>query len=669
MDKTLKAIHLRLDSTSKSLTKNAISQLIIKILYQYKNPIDLKTIVGELKSILKTTIDQKRIDDELEKLLHNQEIKYEKKKYSLSRPNRRTLEKRYVESEDRLKRIIAKYFRPFSSEYEVIKEWFSDTTVEFFKSYSNEWISDLCYNKSQKLKTNKEDIFKHIERRTKNNKNLDVNDISNLIEKFTECLIYKKDADLDAHLWEYGTSAFAANLLQSSIGADPISISAFRDSKCVLDTNVLMNIGLEASEYHYAIKKLDTIFDELKIRTGYFHITKEEYTNTVAVKNDEILRTASRFSYDVINETDDHFIQSAIQRKCHLYEDFESFCQEILTPPETLDEKKTIEYFNDDVELEKEIENAQNNEQKKKELNTIFKNVTGKDKRENVLVHDVGLITGTEYYRKNEKAFILSQEISINKYSHNKPTIENLPLAIRLETLINMLAIDNGGTEVNPTDFSILFADMIRFNLQPDKDIFQVADLAKLLDTELQIEQLPHGEVIKLAKNLHLNRSIGMSDEEVSLALNRDFQDVKLKFVEDLNITENNLAFEKSENKKYKHNLSKTEKALRRRIEKEEQKKYENSVLMSRLIWFLIIPLSVTILTCVGIYYFLDTSSQSNFKSYTIGIGINIVLWIFTSVIVTKPELIKRNLSKRNEIDEIVENRFRNEVKQNDTPT
>lgn len=45
------------------------------------------------------------------------------------------------------------------------------------------------------------------------------------------------------------------------------------------------------------------------------------------------------------------------------------------------------------------------------------------------MVHDVGLIAGTEYIRQNEKAFILSQEISVNKYSHSKPTLENLPLA------------------------------------------------------------------------------------------------------------------------------------------------------------------------------------------------------------------------------------------------
>lgn len=662
MDKILKALHLRLDSTSKSLTKNAVAQLIIKILFQHSNPINISTIEDDLKSVLKTSIEKSRIEESLQKLLDNQEIKYEKKKYAVTRSNRRTLDKRYAESEERLERIVAKYFQPYNSQKEAVIEWFSDATIEFFKSYSNEWISDLCFNKSQKLKTKRENIFKHIERRTKNNKDLDSTDHNNLVQNFIECLLHKKDSDLDAHLWEYGTSAFAANLLQSSIGADPISINAFRDSKCVLDTNVLMNIGLEASEYHHAIKKLDSIFNELNIEPGYLYITEQEYINTVANKNDEILRTASKFSYDVIKETDDHFIQSAVQRQCHLYEDFETFCQQILSPPKKLDEKQEISYFNDDKELDKTIEIAQNDEKKKIELNNIYKNVTGNDKREKALIHDVGLIAGIEFYRKNEKAFILSQEISINKYSHTKPAIENLPLAIRLETLINMLAIDNGGTEVNPTDFSNLFADMIRFNLQPDKDTFQVADLAKLLDTELQIEQLPADEVINLANKLHHNRSVGMSDEDVSLALNRDFQNVKLKFVEDYDIAQNDLAFEKSENEKYKRSLTKTERALRNRIESEELKKYENSVLWSRTIWFFIVPVAITILTCIGIYYFQDESSQSNFKNYAIGIAINIVLWIITSLIVTKPKLIKRNLSKKNEINGIVEERFRKEI-------
>lgn len=662
MDKILKALHLRLDSTSKSLTKNAISQLIIKILFQYESAINLSQIENELKSILNTSIEKSRIEKGIEKLLENKEIKYEKKKYSLTKSNRRTLENRYSESQERLNRIIDKYFSPFNSQKEIVIEWFSDATIEFFKSYSVEWISDLCYNNSQKIKTKKENIFEQIDKRTRHNKDLDKDDKTKLVENFIECLVHKKDSDLDALLWEYGTSAFAANLLQSSIGADPISINAFRDSKCVLDTNVLMNIGLEASEYHLAIKKLDLIFSQLNIEPGYFHITEQEYINTVSLKTDEILKTASKFSFDVIKETDDHFIQSAIQRQCHLYEDFEAFCKQILLPPNKLDSQQEIFLFNNDPELDKVILQAQNDEKKKEVLNKIFKDKVGRDKRENPLNHDVGLIAGIEYYRKTTKAFILSQESSINQYSHSKPIKDNLPLSLKLETLINMLAIDNGGTDVNPTDFSNLFAQMIRFNLQPDRDTFQIADLSKILEVELQIDQLPPDEVIKMANNLHQNRSKGLTDEEVNLELNRDFQNVRLKFVDDFDNAKEELTYSKRENEKHKKKLSKAETALKNRIKAEESKKYDNEVTLSRFIWFGIIPIAVTALTCLAIYFFVNNQAQSNFENYILGIVFNILFWSITSLVFTKPRLTKYNETRKIRIDVLVEERYTREI-------
>ena len=663
VDKILKALHLRLDSTSKSLTKNAVSQLIIKILFQYEKPLYFAEIEKDLKSILKTDIDTERIENGIEKLLDKNEIKYHKKKYSLTRSNRKTLEDRYSESQKRLERIIDKYFAPFNSKKEDVIEWFSDATIEFFNSYSVEWISDLCYTKSEKLKTKKENIFKKLERRTNHNKDLDKEDHKKLVDNFIECLIHKKDSDLDAHLWEYGTSAFAASLLQSSIGADPISISAFKDSKCVLDTNVLMNIGLEASEYHQAIKKLDKIFANLNIQPGYFHITEQEYINTVSNKKDEILRTASKFSFDVIKETDDHFIQSAVHRQCHLYEDFETFCKEILSPPNKLDEEQNIQIFNNDPELDKIIDDAQKDEKKKDYLNSLFKDISGKDKRENPLLHDVGLIAGIEYYRKHTKAFILSQELSINSYSHSKPVKDNLPLAIKLETLINMLAIDNGGTDVNPTDFSNLFAQMIRFNLQPDKNTFEITDLSKLLDVELQIEQLPHQEVIKMANKLHHNRAKGLTDEEVNLELNRDFQEVKLKFVDELGTAQEKLSYERVQNRKNTEQLSKTEQALKSRIRSEEFKSYDKEVRKSRIIWFLIIPAVVTALSLIAVYFLQNPEKKSDLENYIITIAVNLLFWVFTSFIITKPKLFKRNESKKDKIEKIVEQRFTKEVK------
>lgn len=662
MDKTLKTLHLRLDSTSKSLTKNALSQLIIKILFKDDKSKSINEIQSELKIIFKTDISLERIEFSLSKLVELDEISLKSKLYKLSRSNRRILGKRYEETKQRLDRIIKKHFEPYHSEKSQIIEWFSDATIEFFKSYSLEWVSDLSYTKSEKLKTKKEDIFKHIERRTKNNKNIDKQDVSDLIKKFIESIVNKKDADLDAHLWEYGTSAFAANLLQSSIGADMISLSAFSNSKCILDTNVLINISLDASEYHQAFKKLDKIFTKLNLTTGYYKITENEYVNTISHLNSEVIRSVSKFDFSVIKETDNDFIQSAIIRQCHLPEHFQSFCTQISFPPKFIDERQELIVFNDDLKLDAEIEKAQNDEIRKGKLNQIYKKVTGKDKKIAALNHDIGLIAGTEYLRRNEKAFIISQEVSINKYSHSKPHIENLPLSIKLETLINMLAIDNGGTDVNPNDFSNLFADMIRFNLQPKAETFEIADLSRLLDMEIQIEQLPTEEVINLANKVHTDISNGLNDDEISLNLNREFQDIKLKFVDDYTTAKEELGYEKREKEKHKLYASKTEIALRKRIKSEEYKRYDREVLISRIIWFLVLPLSITLLTILGIYFFNKSNQQTNFQSYSFGIISNVAFWIFTSLIIIKPKLKRFNNSKKDELDNLIEKRFNNEI-------
>jgi len=480
---------------------------------------------------------------------------------------------------------------------------------------------------------------------------------------FIECLINKKDSDVDAHLWEYGTSAFAANLLQSSIGADPISIAAFKGSKCVLDTNVLINIGLEASEYYQALKKLDLIFHHLNVTPGYFHITEQEYINTVSNLNKNLLRTVSRFDYSVIKETDDPFIQSAIKRQCHNYDDFQTFCHEISSLPAYIDSKQKIEFFNDDPKLDIAITKAGRDEKKKTELNTIFKDTTGRDKKDIPLIHDVEIIAGVEYYRQNEKAFILSQEISINKYSHTKPVIDNLPLAIRLDTIISMLAIDNGGIDVDPTDFSNLFADLIRYNLQPDKNTFKITDLSKLLDTELQIEQLPAEEVMKIANTVHDDIARGLSDEDINLDLNRQFQDVKLKFVDNLAEAKDNLSFEKSEKERLKKQTEKSANIIKNIYRKEESEKLDKVVGKNRCIWLLGLPLVITIISCLGIYLYQNTTVLTNFQSYIVTIFINLIIWIITGVFITRPLLIRKTEKNKLEIEDIVQKRYEEEIK------
>lgn len=107
--------------------------------------------------------------------------------------------------------------------------------------------------------------------------------------------------------------------------------------------------------------------------------------------------------------------------------------------------------------------------------------------------------------------------------------------------------------------------------------------------------------------------------------------------------------------------LSKTEKALKDRIRGEEVSNYDRAVIKNKCVWFIIVPLAITILTCIGIYYF-TAMTESSYINYIIGIVINLIFWLLSSLLVTKPKLFKHNESIKLQIEKIVEERFNRET-------
>ncbi|MEY2701869.1 MAG: hypothetical protein RLY43_502, partial [Bacteroidota bacterium] len=68
------------------------------------------------------------------------------------------------------------------------------------------------------------------------------------------------------------------------------------------------------------------------------------------------------------------------------------------------------------------------------------------------------------------------------------------------------------------------------------------------------------------------------------------------------------------------------------------------------------------VLTCFGIYYYYN-AKESSFENYLIGIAINLVFWIISSLTFTKPKLFKRHEELRLNLEEQIETRFENETK------
>lgn len=660
MDKTLRSIYLRLDPTNKSLTKTAISQLLIKIIYASDSPLSEKQVIVNYKTIIgNKTLDENEIKNCLDLLVEENSIIQRKGSYHISTSKREKIDNSYRESEDRKAQIVETFFNPFHSEEEVIKDWLEDSTVFFFQSYSNEWIADLCYKKMFVISGSKENILESIKKRTSNNRNLDRRDKDELCNKFVH-FITTKDNIVDSYLWEYGTSAFSAQLIKNSVGADGISIETFRNCKCVLDTNILMHIGLESSEYYPSFKSLEEVFHTLDIEVGVLNITKEEYKNTVGKKRDEILRMVEKYSNDVIKEVDDQYTKTAIARKCRSYSDFERFFSQLLELPQYIEEKVEIELFDHDSKLEEIIEKAKTDEKKQSELNTIFHQITGRDKRQNALIHDVGLIAGVNYLREQGKYFILSQEVSVNSYAKQKPSVQDLPMAIKLETIINVLAVNNGGVNIDATDYIPLFASMVRNGLTPNRDTFKVADLSLMLEKNEQIAQLPSEDTIRIAKDVHRKRLLGEAEDKIALEMTREIQGVKMQIVDDLQETKSKLSLEQQEKGRYKESAYKSTNALRRKFKAEAEKEYDKKIRNKMLLFYGGFPLILIIITALGFYlYNSNVEYNSGFLSYAIAILVNILTNVLIITFGGLPRIRQLKKGKASWVEEVVEKKLR----------
>ena len=651
LDSVLHSMYLRLDTTTKYLAKNAESQLLVKIIFQHNN-LTFEEICKFYKGSIKV-VNEDRLKDLISELIKNGEIVLKKRKYSIPKSKAEKIQAALIESQNRFQRII-NIFEPFFSDSRAVKVWLIDAMMCFFGTFSDDWVSDLCYN-ANAIARRENSILDVIQKRTANNKDLDKRDKETLPKKFLQ-MILMREPDITNFLWEYGTAAFSAKLIKNSYTTDDLTLETFKDCYCILDTNILMHIGLESSEYYTSFKVLENVFKELGINAGILYITQREYIAAVQNKKEQVMNLVEKYNREVLEASDDQYLKTATKRHCQTEEDYKRFFSCLEQVPKYIYQDSPIHLFDDDQTLEDKITKAQSDEIKLSELNTIYKNVTGKDKKEHALLHDVGLINGAHYLREKGKYFILSQEVSVNTYAKKKPFVKKLPIAMRIQTLLNVLAL-NGNAHIVNDDYKSLFANMIRDGLQPNNDIFTVADLSIMLEKNEQISKLPSDKIIEIAHQIHQERLLGVSDNQITMDMTRKIQGAKIKVVEDLSKAKQELSAERKEKEHFKSSADKSKQALRFQIEKEVRKEFKSSCMKlwaKRVFLFFLICIIfvVTVLICGRI----DFMKQITF-------------WIFTLACAAFPigqgrrEYIKQKKTKESDIKEEVERRLNDYLK------
>jgi hypothetical protein len=527
MENILHSVYLKHNSSFKSLTKQALAQIILKIIFQNGDKgIFTQKVRGKLKELTGVNFDTKDINEAIARLEKVESKINSKAGRHFIKPEYKATISQAVSQSEKLHKNVIDYWFGKSETYNspggaaILQDWFENLLVDFFKDYSYDWIRDLKPNKGNgKKKTpNIENI---IEASLYKHKIIPADHI--WLKMQFKAFIESNRVEDNEVLWAYGSSMFSATLLTARNFADEFSLEVFKDSDIILDTNILMILELEAYEKNYALDLIETTFEKLNISPKYFRVSRDEYLRAIGPKRDTTLAAVQQYDFDVIKESDCPFVQTAIKRQCVSLEDFEEFFNQIGDIPS---------YFYDSLELQCEeyqalqeaIEAGEGDEKIKNDLNTIYKRRTTKDKREKPKTHDAGLYKGVEFLNKSKKTMILTRDSILREYAYENAKRDELPFAIGFDSLIQMMAINSGGTDFNSTDFAPLFSRLVKEALTPEKETFKPVDLDFILKTRIQISELPKDQVIKIAKEVNRLRLKEVPEEDIVLEIQRLFQ-------------------------------------------------------------------------------------------------------------------------------------------------
>ena len=661
MDDILKSLYLRLDANANNLTDSAIGKILVKIVYASGNSITKKELFDRYA---KLNGQKKANEPELTTILTSLigvELLKRGSTYYLSQNRVNQIKKAETESYDRKKEILKQYFGKLYSSEETIAKWLQDVTIHFFELFSDEWISDLVTG-HHAVNHNESSIKDMVEKRTANNKELDKMDKTVLPKRFCD-FVNDNMTIVNDYLWEYGTSAFAAKLIKNKHGVNAITLDAFKNSRCVLDTNILLFIALD-SRYKDGIVALERVFEDLNIEVGYLYITKKEYQDKVQTQKNLTMHNLENYGYKITSLPTDDFTNYAKALQCQTEEDFERFFEEKTKLPKYVHNSWPIKLFDDDASLVEVIDSAQENIEKKNSLNSLYYNQKGYDKRPNALRHDIGLLEGVQFLRKSSKYFIISEEACVNLFSKERPSANKLPLAMRIETLINVLAVNNGGDTFEASNYVSLFANIIRTGMAPYKNTFKQEELYDLFDMDNQIAQLHEEEVESIVEQMHDLMLQGTSEKELNRTLKSLVTKGKIKTVSDLDSTKEELMLVRKQAARSKQEADQIKKAVYNKYKTEEVEKYDKDTAKLKLKYKLLIPLLVIAVSFVFmIVAYIKLGSDSLLISIVSGVLVNIISYWITNILLLPQKIKDRDRSRDTSIDNAVRSKMEAFVK------
>jgi hypothetical protein len=225
-------------------------------------------------------------------------------------------------------------------------------------------------------------------------------------------------------------------------------------------------------------------------------------------------------------------------------------------------------------------------------------------------------------------------------------------IAVGLDVIIGLMAVNSGGTALDASNFAPLFKNLIKYSLVPESDAFEVKDLAFILRTNIKINELPNDKVIEVAKEVKRLRVSGEEEESVALFLRRFIEGDTIGMVKEVEnaLSKESIAKTRRDEMEKERDIAYNEIRDKRRGELRD--KY-NTNLRNNQIKLIVIPLFVGGVTFLAVKYGLRDKTE--LVQILIGWAVELVFGLLPLIPINK-RLVRKHSEYVNDINRIIEN-------------
>lgn len=648
MKRELHTLYIKHDGQFKTLSKIALSQLILKIVHLKGDGTLLRQIESELLTVLSSPVSKSDIEDAIRVLIKARKLNVKSNRHFIHSDYKDELTNEIEKNRKLLSKILDKYFSKAESDKKDIENWFADAIICFFEKYSFEWFQQVAY-KGRNGSYNVPNLHEILDNLLLNNAKIKNEDKEWLKSQFIR-FIDSEEPDDNLLFWYYGISMFSSRLITARNYADGITVDMFKDSKFILDTNILMILDLEEHALSNSLNSLENILIHLNITPVYLYVTREEYQRAMHWRRTETTKVFENYDINVLRSSDCPFIKTALRRGCTNGEDVDRMFESLMAMPTKFSEQLPI-LVCDYQELNVAVENGKNNDDLKSKINTVYHILTGRNKREGPIIHDAGIISGAQFVRKSEKCWIVTSDSIMKRYAIENCIRDENEIAVGLDVIIGLMAVNSGGVSMDASNFAPLFKNLIKYSLVPESDAFEVKDLAFILRTNIKVNDLPNDKVIEVAKQVKRMRVAGEDEENVALYLRRFMEGDTLELSKGIEIALSNESNAKAKMEEAERMRDSFVNEYRERRKGELRDKYDNKLLKNR---FLILAIPIIVFLIVFFTIKSGLNNKSELVQYLIGLSVEFVFGILPLIPLNK-RIVRKHSEYVQGINRIVE--------------